>query len=140
MKKLSIVILTLFLASMFNSCEDEEVASLIGKWLYGSVTFELYEDDVLVESGPFNEMDFEYLEFIKGGTLYVWFDSVEYETITWKKDGKTVTLDEGTEDEMVLKIETLTKTTLKVSFSEEEEEGGVVYKMVIKMNMTRMEE
>ena len=130
----------MFFASVFNSCEDEEVASLIGQWLYQNATFEFYEDNVLMESGPFNEMEFNYMEFLKEGVLYVWFDAVEYETHTWEKDGKTVTLNKGTDDEMIIMIEKLTKSTLKVSMSEEEVDGEVVYKMVIYMNMTRMED
>ncbi len=63
MKKLPIFIVLLFLASMFNSCEDEEVASLIGKWLFQLATFELYEDDVLLETETDYEGDIKYLEF-----------------------------------------------------------------------------
>ena len=125
---------------MFNACEDDEVASIIGKWLFGNASYELYEDDVLVESGAFTEIEFQHLEFFKGGSGYVWFDAVEYETFTWKKDGKTVTIDEGTANEMIFKIEKLSKTTMKLSMTEEEEDGGVVYKMIITMNLTKLEE
>ena len=138
MKRLSIFILSLFLVTMFNSCEDEEVASIIGKWLFGSSTYSLYEDNVLVSSGDFEQMEFLYLEILKGGTGYVWFDAVEYETFSWQKDGKTFTIYEGPESDMIFKIEELSKTTLKLSLTEEEEDGGVVYKMVIYLSMTRV--
>ena len=140
MKKLTLFSLLLFLASMFNACEDDEVASLIGKWLFGSSTYEVYLDDVLEDSGTFTDMEFQHLEFFKGGTGTVWFDAVEYESFTWEKDGKTVTIDEGTINEMIFKIKKLTKTTLQFTTTEEEEDGEDVYEIIITLNMTKVEE
>jgi hypothetical protein len=140
MKKLSIIVLFMFLASMFNSCEDEETASLIGKWLWELGVMEYYIDDVFQGSESSTEGEWKYLEFFKGGTGTVWFDDVEYETFNWKKEGKTVTVDEGTVDEQTIKIEKLSESTLKFKLTMEEDDGGVIYKMVVTVTMSKVEE
>jgi len=140
MRKITLFTVLVFLFSVFNACEDEDVASLIGKWLFELSTAEYYEDNVLVGTETYYEGDIKYLEFFKGGTGTVWFDELENESFTWKKEGKTVTVDEGTDNEQVIKIKNLSQSTLKFSMTMEEEDGGVVYKIVMTMTMTKVED
>ena len=138
MKKLSIFVVLFLLVSMFNACDEETTNLLLGKWAWVSGTYAEYEDDVLVESGAIEEDFFESLEFLKGGAGTVYFSTVEYESFVWKKDGKTVTVDEGTIDEQIIKIKTLTKISLIFEMTETETEGDVVYKYVTTVTMVKI--
>lgn len=138
MKKPAIFAILFFLFSLFNACEDEEAASLIGKWMLQLVYYEYYEDDLLVDSGTTSYYNFKYLEFFKGGEGKVWFDEIEYDTFTWRKDGKALYADEGTEDEQIIEINELSKATLVFTMTMEEEDG-VVYKHIHEVTMSKVE-
>lgn len=112
MKKITIFTLLLSLLSMFNACEEEEKNLLLGKWAFVNVSWIDYDDGVQVDSGSSTQSEILYLEFYKGGMGCVYFSEVEYETFTWEKDGKTITVNEGAEDEQEITIVTLTKSTL----------------------------
>ncbi len=123
MKKSAFLFLLVFLFSMFNSCEEDEKNLLLGKWGFVSVKYIEYEDGVKVDEETSYEADVVYLEFLKGGVGHVYFSEVEYDTFSWTKDGKTVTIESDEEFE----IETLTKSTLVLKITETWEEGGTTY-------------
>ena len=139
MKKITLFTVLLLLLSMFNSCEEDEVNLLLGKWGFVSFKWIEYEDGVKVDEGTSTENEFIYLEFLKGGAGYVYFDEVDYDTFTWEKDCKTVTVDEGTVNEQVIKIETLTKSTLVFSMSYSETYDGVTYMQENIITMTKVD-
>jgi len=139
MKKLAILSVLLFLFSMFNACEEEEKNLLLGKWMLQLVYYESYEDDLMFDSGTTSYYDFKYLEFFKGGEGKVWFDEIEYDTFTWRKDGKTLYADEGTVNEQVIEINELSKTALVFTMIMEEEVGGVVYKDIHEITMSKVD-
>jgi hypothetical protein len=137
MKKLSLLFALLLVLPLFNSCEEETKNLLIGKWGWVSGTYAEYEDDVLVESGTISEPFFVSVEIKKGGTGTL--DTGDgTEDFTWKKSGDTLTINEGTVDEMIEKIITNTKTSLVVEVTMTEEEGGVVYKYVQTITMVKI--
>jgi hypothetical protein len=137
MKKLSLFVTLLLLVSMFNACEEETTNLLLGKWGWVSGVMEYYEDDVLVETETITEPFFVSVEILKGGTGTI--DTGDgTETFTWKKDGKTLTINEGTVDEMVETIVSNTKTSLVIEVIETEEEGGVVYKSVTRITTVKI--
>ncbi len=138
MKKITLFTVLLFLFSTFNACEDEETALIIGKWMFQLVSYEYYEDDLMVDSGMSSYYEFKYLEFFKGGEGKVWFDEIEYDSFTWRKDGKILYTDEGTVDEQVVDINELSKTALVFTMSMEEEEGGVVYRYIQEITMSKV--
>jgi len=139
MKKFVLLSVLLLLFSLFNACEEEEKNLLLGKWMLQLVTYEYYEDDLLVDSGMTSYYDFKYLEFFKGGEGNVWLDKIEYDTFTWRKDGKTIYVDEGTENEQVIEINELLKTALVFTITMEEEEGGVVYRHIHEITMSKVD-
>ncbi len=121
MKKLAIFTVLLFLFSMFNACEEDEKNLLLGKWGFVSVKYAYYEDGVKLDEETSYEADVVYLEFLKNDIGYVYFSELEYETFSWERDGKTVTID----SEEVFTIETLTKSSLVIKITETWEEGEV---------------
>ncbi len=139
MKKLAILTVLLFLFSMFNACEEDEKNLLLGKWAFVSISWIEYEDGVQVDSGSSTQSDILYLEFFKGGTGFVYFSEVEYDTFTWEKDGKTLIADEGTVDEQEIKIITLTKSTLVFEMTMSETIEGTVYSIVQTMTMSKVD-
>jgi hypothetical protein len=139
MKKFAIFTVLLLLFSMFNACEEDEKNLLLGKWGFVVYTYEIYEGTTLVDSGSSTEGPFIYLEFIKGGTGIVTFDEFESDTFTWEKDGKTVLVDEGTQNEQNINIVTLTKNTLVFTMTMTMEEGQTTYTVNQTITMSRVE-
>ncbi len=139
MKKLAVITALLFLFSMFNACEEEGKNLLLGKWILQLVYYESYEDDLMFDSGTTSYYDFKYLEFFNGGEGKVWFDKIEFDTFTWRKDGKTLYVNEGTQEEQVIEINELSKTALVFTITMEEEEEGVVYKHIHEITMSKLE-
>lgn len=139
MKKIALFTVLLFLFSIFNACEEDEKNLLLGKWSFVVYTYEIYEGSTLADSGSSIEGPFLYLEFIKGGTGIVSFDEVENDTFTWEKDGKTVLVNEGTEDEQNITIVTLTRNTLIFTMTMSTQDNGTTYTIYQTITMTRVE-
>ena len=118
MKKLSLLFALLLVLPLFNSCEEETKNLLLGKWSWVSGTDACYDGSVLVETNTISEPFFLYVEFLKGGTGYIYEDATTSQAFTWKKDGSTLTINEGTVDEMVETIVTLNKATLVVELTQ----------------------
>jgi len=138
MKKLAIFTLLLLLFSMFNACEEEEKNLLLGKWSFVSYDYELYEDGILQDEGTSYENEWIYLEFIKGGVGHVYSDEVNYDIFTWKKDGKKITVDEGSQEEMIVTIEILTKSTMVFSLTMSQQ-NGVLITMLLTYTVTKVD-
>ena len=130
----------LLLFSMFNACEEDEKNLLLGKWSFVVYSYEIYDGATLEDSGTSTDGPFLYLEFIKGGDGIVYFDEVEFDTFTWEKDGKSVLVDEGTDNEQNITIVTLTKETLIFTMTMTIEEGETTYTVYQTITMVRVEE
>ena len=138
MKKLSIFVVLVLFVSMFQACDEETTNLLLGKWGWVSATYTEYEDGVQVDTGTVEEAFFTTVEILKGGTGTVTFLDLSYDTFNWKKDGKTLIIDEGTVDEQNQSIKTLTKLSLVLEMTETETEGDVVYTYVTTITMVKI--
>lgn len=152
----------------FSSCGDDDEdsdssnnASIVGEWTVESVDVDVAVGDVsLVDyfvSLGFTEAQAaayvtlftsEYttiagsVELFEDGTYETNFDGEDTYTGVWElsSDGSTLTMDEGTEDEMVFDVVTLTdsKLTLEANESESEDldDDGTDESLAIVMTMT----
>ena len=133
MKKIcySSIFILAFLA-VFSCKKDKNTDLLVGTWDLDSLRYELYEDDVLVESETSTD-EFDYLEFTSGSKFYVYDGGTRVEDADWRRNGSTLTLIYDVNDEESFTIVTLTNTTLVLTY----EETYQNLRQVITVYMTR---
>ena len=124
-------------AIFFVGCEDDGPSTkslLLGKWQINSVVLTAYVggQQIAQESETFEANELV-IEFLDGGTGIVYEYGDQIDTFTWSLDGKKMTFPpfgqapvEGT-----VKV---TKTTLKVTWEEEETIEQITYTIVYEIN------
>lgn len=157
----------LVLVTGCNKDEEDEIATsdIIGKWTISSVSFDIKLGEVslidyLIDQYGFteeeadlyrdlidSELDSEFegtIEF-KSNQTFVIDIGGESDTGTWElsADKKTLTLDEGTEDETIAEVKTLTSSQLHLLFTTNEyfdfDEDGTddVMSVVVDMQLVK---
>ncbi|MDZ7607093.1 MAG: lipocalin family protein [Cyclobacteriaceae bacterium] len=129
------------------SCNDDDENTpsdlLVGEWTITSTTMDLFVNEKSLVQYLMDEADMTLAEaqvladliqnelmgmfngtidFKSGGTYTAVFDG-DPDNGTWKisSDGETITLDQGTIDEMLAAIKTLTESTLIIEMTQDED-------------------
>ena len=131
---LVIVILAVSCMTFLSSCkkDDEETKKdlITARWQGETVTTNLTLNGVVLPAETEN-ISTSFIEFNSNGT-YTSDDNGAFDgSGTWKLSNgdKDIILDAGTADEAAFTIDALTSSDLKLSFSEEETEDGITFKV-----------
>ncbi len=133
--------LLLVFALFFVACEDDGPSTkslLLGKWQITTITLTAYigGQQIAQESETFeaNEM---VIEFLDGGSGIVYEYDDQIDTFTWSLDGKKMTFPPFGEAPVEGTVN-VTKTTLKVTWEEEEVEQQVTYTIRYQINAVKV--
>ena len=119
LKKISLAVIVLFSVVMLNSCSKESVtlSKIDGTWKVQTITYNgtdvPFAPDVIKMT--FNKCKEK--DAVCSGSFFDTGD-VESFTYTISEDGTMITLYPGTVDEVVWKIDELTKTNLSLSLTD----------------------
>jgi hypothetical protein len=161
------IAVTCFFSSCNDDDESTPSDLLIGEWIFSTATMELSIDDktlvqYLMDEGGLTESEAEIYddllfgmiedEFVPESTVVITIKSNDTYLITdpssednegtreLSADGKTLTLDKGTEDEMMFEVVSLSESKLVINSIQELEddfdEDTVNETMVINIEMT----
>lgn len=131
---LSLFILVSFIA-LFSSCKkDEETKKdvLVARWQGEKIT-----STATINGVPFpiddEDISTTFVDFNSNGTYTSDDNGIFDGSGTWKLSNgdKDLILDEGTDNEIIFTITTLTSSDLKLSFTQEETQNGVVIKATV---------
>lgn len=131
MKKFkSFAALLMIFALFFVGCEDDGPSTkslLLGKWQINSISMSAYIGGALIatESETFDTNELV-IEFVDGGTGIVYNYGEIDDTFTWSLDGKKMTFPPFGMDPVQGTVN-VTKTTLKVTWEEEETYDQITY-------------
>ncbi len=145
MKRKAFKLFTAFLlafALFFVGCEDDgpSIKSLLlGKWQVNSVVMTGYIGGTQIgqESETFDPNELV-VEFVDGGTGIVYEYGDQTDTFSWTLDGKKMTFPPFGWDPVEGTVK-VTKTTLKVTWEEEETVEQITYTIKYEINATSVD-
>ena len=140
MKRKTFKFFTAFLlafAIFFVGCEDDGPSTeslLLGKWeiTFISMTAYIGGTQIAQESETFDPNELV-IEFVDGGTGIVYEYGDQTDTFTWSLDGKKMTFPPFGMDPVEGTVK-VTKTTLKVTWEEEETIEQITYTIKYEIN------
>ena len=140
-KKFYVAIMLIAFAFFTVTCEEDGPSTeslLLGKWEITTIVYTGYVQGVQIlqetETYGANEL---VVEFLDGGVGYAYEDGSQVDTFVWSLDGKKMTfppfgLERVTGDVKV------TKTNLTVTWSEEEIDDGITYRIEYQINAVKI--